>query len=461
MNKTIQLSFDESKAATVERERLEDRFKPMLCEDPTLGPLVSYKGNKRLPLFRLYRYKEAYSLEFVERFLDFFHAGSRDFVIDPFAGMGTTLFAAMSRCIPSVGLDRLPIAAFVANTLPTLLEYSPGTLVRAFEKLSKRIEHNSPAHIALDVPLIGKAFDDRTLLRLRKWKATIDEMDSPLKEVFLLLFFAILEETSLASNDGQFLRLKPNKQPMWPDQALRQKVLEAETDILAARMRWPEYKSFPQFKPIVHTADARSFNGIALPQSPTILITSPPYANRYDYTRSYALELCFHFVKNANELRDLRRNILRSHIEAQTTSDDIPPHPAVSEVIKCLSQKSLNNPRIPIMLNTYFVDMAQSIREWEGVLAPGARVAMVVDNVRFEGEMVPVDLILSELAEWHGFTIEQIFVARYKGNSSQQMGKYGRVPVRESVVIWRKLRTLGRIFEANERSRCVTFFTST
>ena len=72
------------------------------------------------------------------------------------------------------------------------------------------------------------------------------------------------------------------------------------------------------------------------------------------------------------------------------------------------------------------------------MLASDAKVAMVVDNVRFEGEMIPVDLILSEIAEQHGFTIEQIFVARYKGNSSQQMGKYGRVPVRESVVIWRK-----------------------
>lgn len=34
-----------------------------------------------------------------------------------------------------------------------------------------------------------------------------------------------------------------------------------------------------------------------------------------------------------------------------------------------------------------------------------------------------------------GYNVEQVLVARYKGNSSQQMGKYGRVPVRESVVI--------------------------
>ncbi len=101
--------------------------------------------------------------------------------------------------------------------------------------------------------------------------------------------------------------------------------------------------------------------------------------------------------------------------------------------------KKLNNPRIPDMLTGYFVDMQKVIREWARVLASGARVAMVVDNVRFEGELLPVDLVLSDMAEEAEFRVEEIIVARYKGNSSQQMGKFGRVPVRESIVVWRKL----------------------
>jgi site-specific DNA-methyltransferase (cytosine-N4-specific) len=90
------------------------------------------------------------------------------------------------------------------------------------------------------------------------------------------------------------------------------------------------------------------------------------------------------------------------------------------------------------MLITYFIDMRKVIQEWFRVLAPNAKVAMVVDNVRFEGELIPVDLVLSEMAEEVGFHIREIIVARYKGNSSQQMRKYGRVPVRESIVVWEK-----------------------
>jgi len=65
-------------------------------------------------------------------------------------------------------------------------------------------------------------------------------------------------------------------------------------------------------------------------------------------------------------------------------------------------------------------------------------VALVVANAQFAGENVPVDLMLSELAAEHGLTTTAIWITRYKGNSSQQMAIYGRRPVRESVVFWKK-----------------------
>jgi hypothetical protein len=147
-------------------------------------------------------------------------------------------------------------------------------------------------------------------------------------------------------------------------------------------------------------------------------------------------------VNSFSELRALRFDILRSHIESKVTPQEQAPHPAVREVVDALFKRSsaLNNPRIPYMLAAYFVDMRAVIEQWARVLAPGARVAMVVDNVRFEGELLPVDLVLSEMAEWAGFDVERIVIARYKGNSSQQMAKYGRVPVRESILLWRKGR---------------------
>lgn len=190
--------------------------------------------------------------------------------------------------------------------------------------------------------------------------------------------------------------------------------------------------------PDIYLGDARDLSNINFRKPPTIILTSPPYANRYDYTRTYSLELCFHFVKNFEGLKAIRFGILRSHIESKIKKGEKPNHPVIKEVIEALSHKKLNNPRIPAMLTTYFIDMEKVIKEWSRVLANGAKVAMVVDNVRFEGELIPVDLVLSEMAENTGFEVKKIIVARYKGNSSQQMKRYGKIPVRESIVVWEK-----------------------
>jgi len=146
----------------------------------------------------------------------------------------------------------------------------------------------------------------------------------------------------------------------------------------------------------------------------------------------------FILLKTFEELKALRFGILRSHVESRIEKEEGSPHPVITEILDALSNKPLNNPRIPIMITTYFIDMQKVIKEWFRVLAPGAHVAMVVDNVRFEGELIPVDLILSKMAEEAGFTVKKVIVARYKGNSSQQMKKYGKVSVRESIVVWEK-----------------------
>jgi hypothetical protein len=443
-NKTMkQLNFFEQDEVPVEaadhtdRERLENKYARLLREELGLAGLVSYVGNKDIPLLRLYRYKEAFAFRFVAEFISRFGLSAKDYAFDPFCGMGTTLFAASQAGIPSIGVDKLPIAVFVAQTLPLFYSLKPGQLKETYEQLRTGVRQAPPASVALDVAIMKVAFPPDTLLALRQWKTAIDDLPSPLKNVFLLLFFSILEPCSYTSKDGQFLRLVRERKTADPEDALQAKVNEAERDLRLVRdLGWGRALQLP----VVYPGDARVLGDIPFARQPTAVITSPPYANRYDYTRTYSLELCLHFVRDFTELKALRFGILRSHIESKVDPCEKPPHPAVKEVVDVLRErvKALNNPRIPDMLTGYFVDMQQVIGELARVLAPAARVAMVVDNVRFAGELMPVDLVLSEMAEEVGFRVEEIIIARYKGNSSQQMGKYGRVPVRESIVIWRK-----------------------
>lgn len=419
-----------------ERIRLEKKYAPLLEEDLELGKYVSYVGNKGIPLLRLYRFKEAFAFEFVRNFLRQLEACQSDYIFDPFAGMGTTMFTSMIQGLPSIGVDKLPIATFVAKTIPKFLQLDHGELTDTFNKLRRRVEKAKPADVAMDVPLMKVAFSKENLQRLRQWKTLIDSQNDKVKDLLLLLFFSILDETSYTSKDGQFLRLKKDKKTSHPDDALARKVSEAEEDIVRIKWLFPNCQN--GYTPYVIAGDTTDLSSVPFEKPPTILITSPPYVNRYDYSRSYCLELCFHFVKDFEGLKNVRFSILRSHIESKVPKGEKPCHPAVEEAVENLKKKELNNPKIPYMLIGYFNDMQKAIREWAKVLSRKARVALVVDNVRFEGELLPVDMVLSELAEEEGIMPERVVVSRYKGNSSQQMGKYGRIPVRESIVIWRK-----------------------
>jgi len=69
------------------------------------------------------------------------------------------------------------------------------------------------------------------------------------------------------------------------------------------------------------------------------------------------------------------------------------------------------------------------------VIKPGAPVAFVVGNVRYNGVMVLVDEMLVSLGLQLGYGDFEVNVARRRGNSAQQMRDYKKAPARESVVI--------------------------
>ncbi len=184
------------------------------------------------------------------------------------------------------------------------------------------------------------------------------------------------------------------------------------------------------------------------------VITSPPYCNRYDYTRTYALELALLGV-NEQELINLRQQMLSCTVENRA-KDLLKMNPhwvaavaaadrqtLLQAILKYLddqkAQGALNNNGIPRMVRGYFYEMACVIAECARVLKTGAPLLMVNDNVRYAGASISVDMILSEMAKELGFDVEHILVLpKGKGNSSQQMGVNGREALRKCVYVWRK-----------------------
>jgi len=205
----------------------------------------------------------------------------------------------------------------------------------------------------------------------------------------------------------------------------------------------------------------RLYNGSCLDILPGIpadtydaIVTSPPYCNRYDYTRTYALELAL-MGSDENEVKSLRQKMLSSTVENREKEllltngnwkdaiDAADDHPLLQAILGYLydlkKEKTLNNTGIPRMVRGYFYELSCVISECTRVLKPGAPLFMVNDNVQYAGADISVDMILSSIAERLGFTVENILVLpNGKGNSSQQMGRHGRTALRKCVYVWRK-----------------------
>ena len=97
------------KIAALDAELAKD-FKSKFSIAPFLSrKTVSFQGNKGKPAYGWYKYKEAFSAGLVEYLLGSYNGRVSGKVLDPFAGIGTTLFAASSQGIPADGIELLPI----------------------------------------------------------------------------------------------------------------------------------------------------------------------------------------------------------------------------------------------------------------------------------------------------------------------------------------------------------------
>ena len=127
----------------------------------------------------------------------------------------------------------------------------------------------------------------------------------------------------------------------------------------------------------------------------------------------------------------------------ERTMNIVDENAALQEINNALKNRNengeINNKGVLKMVEGYFTELTFLFSELYRVCKTGAYVAFVNDNVRYAGEVIPVDFLTTNLAEQIGFTPVKIYTLKQqKGNSSQQMKKYGRVALRKSITIWKK-----------------------
>ncbi|MFN8483012.1 MAG: site-specific DNA-methyltransferase [Anaerolineae bacterium] len=447
-------------------DHFQDKFR---VQSALTRPLVSFQANKNRPVYRWYKYKEAFSAALVEYLLETYHVVEGK-ILDPFAGSGTALFAASVMGLDADGIELLPIGQQIIETKRLLdTEFAEQDLDVLRKWGTLRVWEQAVSTIALhELRITSGAYPEATKLAIEKYLSASEAEAPRVRAVLRFALLCVLEATSYTRKDGQYLRWdyrsgrrqgqKPfNKGEILSfERAIADKLEEIIADLKPATKQ-TELFAVERTPGRITLLDGSCLT--IMPQLPSgeyaAIVTSPPYCNRYDYTRTYALELAL-LGTTEKELSHLRQEMLSCTVEnrakdllainpkwtaALAAADE---QPLLQTVLRYLedqkAQGVLNNNGIPRMVRGYFYEMACIIAECSRVLRPGAPLLMVNDNVRYAGASISVDMILSAIAEHLGFTVENILVLpNGKGNSSQQMGEHGREVLRKCVYVWRRV----------------------
>jgi len=195
---------------------------------------------------------------------------------------------------------------------------------------------------------------------------------------------------------------------------------------------------------VVHRADAREALAALAPASVSAVITSPPYPNEKDYTRTTRLEsVLLGFTRCKAELRQLKGQLVRSNTRGVYRDDDddgwVRDHGEVQRLADEIERRRIEMGKTSgfermyaRVTRLYFGGMARHLAELRPALRPGARLAYVVgDQASYLRVMIRTGSILADLARGLGYDVESIDLFRTR------LATATREQLREEVVVLR------------------------
>jgi len=441
-------NLDESQVITVKPEFTNSRANKL---DPKDRAFHSW-----------YRFVLSYPPHLVQNYIEKFSLNQQSVVLDPFCGTGTTLIEAKLAGIKAIGIEANTFPYFATSVKldwgidPDLLQ-SQARLI-ANKVLSILKEQGIDDNFSFEID-----YKNIRLKTLESESASIILTDSisplPLHKALVLLeclrahqhepFFrhALLALANALVFKISNLHFGPEvgvRNPKSDVPVVSNWLLEVEK--IADDLRLVAGKQYPDAE--VYLADARNLNNI-LPNSVDAVITSPPYPNEKDYTRTTRLEsVLLGFIRNKAELRELKQRLMRSNTRGVYKGDDddlwVSEYPEIQRIARDIEKRRIELGKdsgferlYGKVTKLYFGGMARHLSELRKVLRPGAQLAYVVgDQASYLRVMIRTGQLLANIAQALGYELVGINLFRTR------LATATKEQLREEVIV---LRWTGRI----------------
>lgn len=367
----------------------------------------------RLPVHRWIRFSAGFSGAWAQSVIESASAKGETRVFDPFAGSGTTLIAAEDAGVVVSGVEAHPFVHRLARA--KLARRSDVDVFRESAKAIRASAARRKPVLANYPKLIRECYTDEALGELDCLRAAVEAAydGSDSAQLCWLALVGILRSCSHAGTaQWQYvLPKKTKKSPLAPFVAFDQMTRKMVADMLASsELACPRAKLLQ--------ADARDCLGI--PDGfATLVVTSPPYPNNFDYADATRLEMCFfQEIKGWGDLQStVRRHLIRSctqHVpEKAVDLQAILSDPVLDSIrseltIVCEELAKIRLTKggkktYHLMVACYFNDLARVWHALRRVCASPSEACFVIGDSAPYGVYVPVIDWLGRLALAAGF----------------------------------------------------------
>lgn len=434
---------------------------PIREEDAGLNRSVSDKANQLLandrPIHAWYRFVLSYPPHLVRDYLAKFNLDRNHTVLDPFCGTGTTIVECKKAGIASIGIEANPIAHFASATKvdwrPSqdgLRRHATSVAERALKEFQQQGIEDAwfiPAlngHLPANLRTLPQSqmelllTDSISPLPLHKTLVLLDALQQTHDDRFSrhehLALATALVNTISNLHFGPEVGVGPAKQdapvvPAWLEQAR-----EMCNDLA--------HFGGNTTPAVALLGDSRHIAEMVEPHSIDAVITSPPYPNEKDYTRTTRLEsVLLGLLRDKADLKALKRGLIRSNTRGVTVEDDddewIESHPEIKRIADAIEARRIELGKTSgfeklyaRVTKLYFGGILRHLTELRTLLKPDAQLAYVVgDQASYLRVMIRTGNLLGQIAESLGYQVQSIDLFRTR------LATATREQLREEVVV--------------------------
>jgi len=401
-----------------------------------------FVDNMKLPVHRWFRYSAGFSAAWVCDVLKqngLSH--SQGVVLDPFCGIGTTLFACNEEHVHSIGLEAHPFVTRLTRAKLLLCKADATEFSWFLQDFLKGVK--VPKRLISDVsPLLQKCYSSenlRDLIAIREHYQA-HYLNHPFSEALWLIITAILRVCShVGTAHCQYILPKKTKASVLsPFEAFREKECQISEDMVYLRKH-----QVSSCASLIQT-DARNPKGISA-NSIDFVLTSPPYPNNFDYADATRLEMSFWGeIKAWSDLHNhIRKHLLCScsqHSTADKMSlDDLLDHSVLTPIRDELSGQCQKLAQVRLdkggkktyhtMAAAYFKDLGLVLRSLRPLCKTGAKLCFVLGDSAPYGVYLPVERWLGEIAKAEGF--QSYHFEKIRDRNTKWKNRKHDVPLKE------------------------------